>query len=1083
MQSSATVCLAMIVRNEADVIEESLSRVCPYIDYWVVCDTGSTDNTGETVRRFFQKQKIPGELYHDEWQDFAHNRTLAFQRAQSRADYVWVLDADDLLTGTFVLPTVMEADAYSLVYGDDSCIRFQRPQLFSTKLEWEYRGVVHEFPCRVDSLPYSLQSIEGDYFIDYMHSRKNTTNDRGKNPLKYLRDAELMERALATENNKVYYWRYVYYIAQSYFDYGDYEKAIVYFRRHLEGVRSADTYFCHFFLASALQQLDKVKHEAEVVDHYLKGLVLEPARAECPYFLARLYFDSAQYEKALAMLLLCKDMNLPENGYRVMSSLYRFDVKWLTIQTCHILQKTEEERRTWRVLFQEVPEVAERVDVRLFTTAVELLTTTHPFPNTSIPDHVGHQVALLVGDDDTTTLSSLRHTLTDPQTLAVVSTKDEAKGHRYRLRRPLGQWLFVRPWSLSEVVSLISDLHLSKMYLSKGETLFAAGSPETGEHLWYVEDTHATEDNSEWCTDSVCTRYPLASYESITTLPDHQSSTTVTLATTGISYFDFLTAFFLFTLCAEFNFNLRFSHKHHRGTTPFCGPWETKDDLRAYLMTQPVLSTGDFFRVEWLPVDFREVAWPRFQQFVGASTTSEERVLDTSFRPRYFADVLGIQNFVVRGKEEPHAHWPLVAHLAVLFGVSVRGDDDVLPFDCVASELKSACWQKSVALRVASDNVTNQILNHAACFGDEGDEACDMEMLIEEDYVLSGPFLTWQVRFMDFFYGIRSRRHDWAAVDLCDPPQTDAAKSPFRIVRRGFSQSTTTLHYPLLRRLVVSTTTTESAFLFFSELHFVDSEVYYSPTPLTPERGAAFDAYNSLGFYKRWVPGRVQHFQCEPSGSGYPGDWVSASCFQHQEKSSRFNIDFRNGKVPLLPKDQMPVYCVHTNGEDEKSIVARFEKQRLSVRCVGLLQSPVCAHLHLWKSLSQDPCHDYYVIIEDHVTFSDKSPYLDGDAQASLAMVLKTLDEEAAWDLVILGVMGGSSSGCGTMKKGVVSVAPCGSYEGRAGGYILHKKAACFLLEVIRYMGLPTISLDEFWRYYSTEQPFLNIFRVATDLV
>lgn len=73
----------MIVKNESHIIETTLEKLCQKIsfDYWVICDTGSTDNTCQIITDFFKNKEIQGELFHDEWQNFAHNRTLALERA------------------------------------------------------------------------------------------------------------------------------------------------------------------------------------------------------------------------------------------------------------------------------------------------------------------------------------------------------------------------------------------------------------------------------------------------------------------------------------------------------------------------------------------------------------------------------------------------------------------------------------------------------------------------------------------------------------------------------------------------------------------------------------------------------------------------------------------------------------------------------------------------------------------------------------------------------------------------------------------------------------------------------------------
>ena len=100
---SPTLAFITMCKNEAHCIRETLESVYKHIDYWIVCDTGSTDNTCEVVTEFFREKNIPGELFHDEWKDFGHNKTLMFQRVYNKTDYLLHLDADDQLKGDFVL--------------------------------------------------------------------------------------------------------------------------------------------------------------------------------------------------------------------------------------------------------------------------------------------------------------------------------------------------------------------------------------------------------------------------------------------------------------------------------------------------------------------------------------------------------------------------------------------------------------------------------------------------------------------------------------------------------------------------------------------------------------------------------------------------------------------------------------------------------------------------------------------------------------------------------------------------------------------------------------------------------------------
>ncbi|MGH3102149.1 MAG: glycosyltransferase, partial [Thermoleophilia bacterium] len=106
-----TVCLNMIVKDEAPVIARCLTSVRPLIDSWVIVDTGSTDGTQEIVRDVLAD--LPGELIDRPWRDFGSNRTEALQLARGRADYVFVIDADEVvaLDPEFELPQ-LTADVY-----------------------------------------------------------------------------------------------------------------------------------------------------------------------------------------------------------------------------------------------------------------------------------------------------------------------------------------------------------------------------------------------------------------------------------------------------------------------------------------------------------------------------------------------------------------------------------------------------------------------------------------------------------------------------------------------------------------------------------------------------------------------------------------------------------------------------------------------------------------------------------------------------------------------------------------------------------------------------------------------------------
>jgi hypothetical protein len=212
----ASLCLVMIAKDEAQVVSEALASILPYIADFVVVDTGSTDGTQETVRGFFAAHGIPGQVLERPWRDFGWNRTeaLALARELSASDYLWMLDADDVIEGRPDI-TDLTADAYHLRLGPD--VEYWRLQIFRRSLPWKYVGVLHEYPA-CDAPAPCLGRIEGDYQV---LSRR--LGNRSRDPRKYEHDAAMLEAALAFEPENA---RYAFYLAQSWFDAGQFDKAL-----------------------------------------------------------------------------------------------------------------------------------------------------------------------------------------------------------------------------------------------------------------------------------------------------------------------------------------------------------------------------------------------------------------------------------------------------------------------------------------------------------------------------------------------------------------------------------------------------------------------------------------------------------------------------------------------------------------------------------------------------------------------------------------------------------------------------------------------------------------------------------------
>ena len=77
------LCLNMIVRNEAAIIERCLASVVPYIDSWVIVDTGSATSQHHSSSRSCARP-APGELHHEPFSDFSTSRNHALDLCRAR---------------------------------------------------------------------------------------------------------------------------------------------------------------------------------------------------------------------------------------------------------------------------------------------------------------------------------------------------------------------------------------------------------------------------------------------------------------------------------------------------------------------------------------------------------------------------------------------------------------------------------------------------------------------------------------------------------------------------------------------------------------------------------------------------------------------------------------------------------------------------------------------------------------------------------------------------------------------------------------------------------------------------------------
>jgi tetratricopeptide (TPR) repeat protein len=296
-----SVCLNMIVKDEAPVIRRCLASVRPFVDRWVVVDTGSTDGTQDRVREAMAG--LQGELHERPWVDFGHNRTEALRLAEGQADYLLMLDADE----EFIAPAgwtwpELGAEAYdvTMVYGT---LRYARVALVSTRLPWRWEGVLHEF--LEAGRPVQPVPLEGPHIL------VRPEGARSRDPRKFEKDALALEAALAREPGNA---RYRFYLGQSWRDAGDRSKALqAYDARAGMGGWDEEVYVARLEGARCAEALGRPAEE--VVLRLLQAHQARPGRREALVELARLF--RTREEHHLAWLFARTALDLPPAADRL----------------------------------------------------------------------------------------------------------------------------------------------------------------------------------------------------------------------------------------------------------------------------------------------------------------------------------------------------------------------------------------------------------------------------------------------------------------------------------------------------------------------------------------------------------------------------------------------------------------------------------------------------------------------------------------------------------------------------------------------------------------------------------------------
>jgi glycosyltransferase involved in cell wall biosynthesis len=303
----------MIVKNEAAIIARCLRAVANFIDCYVICDTGSTDNTVEIIETVLSESGVRGEIQRLSFENFEQARNAALKIAQEsplKFDYILFCDADmELIELASGWKNRLSEPAYMVLQRSITAgLEYPNIRLIRRDIPARYVGVTHEY---LDIGSLNRPVIPDIRYLD--HAAGSSRNE------KYDRDIRLLSEDLKKNPDNA---RSVFYLANSYFEQRELDLAERWYNRRLELSGYQAERFISMYRIGSIYELKNLKEM-----FFLQMLLAHdefPDRAEPLHKLALSALNDRRYHIALTFASLGIKIKKPEAGLFVEADVYEW---------------------------------------------------------------------------------------------------------------------------------------------------------------------------------------------------------------------------------------------------------------------------------------------------------------------------------------------------------------------------------------------------------------------------------------------------------------------------------------------------------------------------------------------------------------------------------------------------------------------------------------------------------------------------------------------------------------------------------------------------------------------------------------
>ena len=281
----------MIVKDEARSIAQTIASVKPFVDRYVILDTGSTDGTQSLARQAFGD--VPGEIPEEAFVDFGTTRNRALDLLGTQAVFSLMLSGDETLQNGEALRRFCESHrtrsgvehgAYyvRVRYGESV---YDSARLARTDAAWRYEGVTHEVLMHPEAPPPTIRVTDACIVHDLTHRQAAGQRRRWELDLALL-GAELARRPADT--------RTAFYLAQTLECLGKLDEAFVAYEQRIAlGGWVEEVYESMYRLGRVADAMGRPWSEVQQL--YLNAHAHSPHRAEALFAIAWHWYEEKNW--------------------------------------------------------------------------------------------------------------------------------------------------------------------------------------------------------------------------------------------------------------------------------------------------------------------------------------------------------------------------------------------------------------------------------------------------------------------------------------------------------------------------------------------------------------------------------------------------------------------------------------------------------------------------------------------------------------------------------------------------------------------------------------------------------------------